>query len=123
MGSYPNADLLYGIDLGMYEESDWPWYTEELEEEHGSPEEALEHLLKDVQGVHHSSYGNLYSGYTGVALCTQSVHATAYEAEPVSISQLTETVGDDARLKAAWAVLYPDQAAPEPTWFMVVSYG
>lgn len=124
MDSHPSAELLYGIDLGTGDESpEWPWYTEELEKGHGGPTEALDHLLKDVPGVGHDTYGNFYSGYTGVALCTQVVHASAYEAREVGIETLTGTVGDDARLRAAWAVLYPDQVMPEPRWFLVVSYG
>lgn len=121
MGSYPSASLLYGIDLGLTEEADWPWYTEELAEEYGDPVEAIEHLLKPVPGVGYDMYGNSYSGNTGLALYTQAVHARAYEAKPVGIDQLTGTVEDDASLRAAWAILYPDQLMPEPTWFMVVS--
>lgn len=123
MGSYPSADLLYGIDLGVKEDSDRPWLTEELEEEHGGPSEVIDHLLKGVKGVGHVMYGNFYSDYTGLALCTQSVHATAYDARPVGIDRLTGTAEDDKALKAAWALLYPDTVMPEPGWFMVVSYG
>lgn len=123
MGSYPSADLLYGIDLGMTEDSDWPWFTEELEEEHGDSAEALDHLLRGIEGVGYDTYGNACTGYTGLALCTRSVHATAYDAEPIGIDRLTDTVEDDKRLKTAWAVLYPDQTMPEPGWFIVVSYG
>lgn len=122
MGSYPSADLLYGIDLGLTEESDWPWFTEELEDVHGDPAEALDHLLRST-GARYGTYGNYCSGYTGLALCTQRVHATAYEAASVGIDRLTDTVEDDKRLKAAWAVLYPDTVMPEPGWFIVVSYG
>lgn len=122
MGSYPSADLLYGIDLGLTEESDWPWFTEEREKQHGDPEEVLDHLLRGT-GVRYDTYGNFCSDYTGLALCTQSVHASAYEAEPVGIDRLTGTVEDDKRLKAVWAVLYPDTAMPDPGWFIVVSYG
>lgn len=123
MGSYPSADLLYGIDLGLTEEVERPdWFTEELEEEHGDMGEVLDHLLRGT-GARYNIYGNLCSGYTGLALRTQSVHATAYGARPVSTDRLTGTVDDDKRLKAAWAVLYPDQTMPEPGWFIVVSYG
>lgn len=123
MGCYPSASLLYGIDLGLHEESDWPWLTDELEEEHGGAEDVLDHLLRNVKKVGHDTYGNTQSGYTGLALCTRVVHASAYEARPVGIDQLTGTVQDDEALRAAWAVLYPGQLMPEPTWFMVVSYG
>ena len=123
MGSYPSASLLYGIDLGRTEDADFPWYTDEMEEEYGDPVEAIEHLLKPVPGVGYDTYGNFFSGNTGLALCTQAVHARAYEAEPVGIDRLTGTVEDDARLGAAWTVLYPDQTMPEPAWFMVVSFG
>jgi hypothetical protein len=124
MGSYPSASLLYGIDLGLEEEEERPdWLTEELEEEYGSPGEVLDHLLKGVPKVGYDTYGNFNSGYTGLALCTQAVHATAYTAESIGGDQLTDTVEDDARLKEAWAILYPDQIMPEPGWFMVVSYG
>lgn len=122
MGSYPSADLLYGIDLGLKEDSDWPWFTEELEEEHGDSAEVLNHLLRGT-GVRYDVYGNACTDYIGLALYTQSVHATAYDAEPVGIDRLTGTAEDDKPLKAAWAVLYPDRAIPEPGWFIVVSFG
>jgi len=123
MGSYPSADLAYGIDLGLDEEvGRHSWFTDELEEEHGSETKVLNALLKDVRGVGHLTYGNSITGYTGLILCTQSVHAYAYDAVRVGIDQLTGTVEDDARLRAAWAVLYPDRLMPEPEWLMAISY-
>lgn len=126
MGSYPSADLVYGLNLGLNEDLDegaWPWLTDELESEHGWSGDVLEHLLKDIKGVGYATYGNLNSDYTGFALCTRAFHARAYEPKPVDIVQLTGTVSDDKALKAAWAVLYPDQVMPEPGWFIVLSYG
>lgn len=124
MGMYPSADLLYGIDLGMEDKMERPgWFTEELEEEHGGMAEVLDHLLRGT-GVRYGTYGNLCSGCTGLALCTQSVHATAYDAEPVGIDRLTDTAEeDDKALEAAWTVLYPGQTMPEPGWFIVVGFG
>ena len=124
MGMYPSAALLYGIDLGIEEEVGRPdWLTEELEEEYGSPCEVLDHLLRHIEGIGHDTYGNSHTGYTGIALCTQYIGATAYKATPVGIDRLSATVKDDAILKAAWAVLYPHQLVPDAGWFMVLSYG
>lgn len=124
MGSYPSADLLYGIDLGLDEERERPdWFTEELESEYGDETETLDHLLKGVKGVGHLWYGNACSGYGGLALCTRRVGASAYTPVPAGIDRLTGTAEDDEALKAAWAILYPDQLMPEPSWFIVVSYG
>lgn len=124
MGMYPSADLLYGIDLGLEDEMERPdWFTEELEEEHGSMAEALDHLLRSVGGVGYHTYGNFLSGYTGLALCTQSVGVRAYEAKRVGVNQLTGMAEDDKALEAAWAVLYPGQIMPEPGWFIVLSLG
>jgi hypothetical protein len=124
MGSFPSADLLYGIDLGMDEDREQPeWFTEELEEEYGGEDEVLDHLLKGIKGVGYCRYGNRVNGYTGLALCTQLVGAGAYKAKPIGIDQLSATVGDDNTLRAAWAILYPDQLMPDPGWFLTVSYG
>ena len=124
MGAYPSADLLYGIDLGPDKDRERPgWFTEELEEEHGSETDVLDRLLRGVKGVGHLRYGDSYSGYRSLALCTQSVGASAYTPEPVDPNLFASTAGDDEILRAAWAVLYPGQLMPEPGWFMVVSYG
>jgi len=124
MGMYPSADLLYGIDLGMDEERDRPdWFTEELEEEYGSETDVLDVLLKSIKGVGHLWYGNACNGYGGLALCTQSVGASAYNARHIGIDRLSATVKDDNALRAAWAILYPDQLMPDPGWFLTVSYG
>lgn len=124
MGMYPSADLMYGIDLGMDEERDRPdWFTEELEAEHGDETEVLDVLLKNLHGIYHHWYGNASTGYGGLALCTQSVGASAYKAVPVGIDRLTATVQDDAILQIAWGILYPDTVRPEPGWFLTVSYG
>lgn len=124
MGSYPSADLVYGIDLGLDEEvGRHSWFTDELEEEHGSETDVLDVLLKDVKGAGYLRYGNSDTGYKGLLLCTQVIHASAYETVRVGIDRLTGTVEDDARLRAAWAALYPDRLMPEPEWLMVVSYG
>jgi hypothetical protein len=123
MGSYPSAALLYGIDLGIYGEEDWEWFTPELEEEHGGPEEVLSHLLSGVDGVSQDTYGNFNSGYQGVALCTKALFAHAYEAEVLAENHLSVDPEDTERLREAWEILYPGEKMPSPKWFIVVSYG
>ena len=123
MGSFPSADLVYGIDLGLYEEAEYSWYTDEMEAEHGDPGEALDRILRGIEGIGYAVYGNFVSGYAGLALTTQSIGARAYEARHVDIATLTGTVGDDDKLRVAWAKLHPDTLMPEPGWFIVVSYG
>jgi hypothetical protein len=130
MGMYPSADLMYGVDLGLLEEAhDWQyaWSTDELEDEHGGLYEVGAHLLKEagVTGVSVGIYGNFASGYMGCFLYTRQVHAVAYGAETVTGVTLAGPVEEDdnARLAAAWKVLYPGRDVPEFGWAMVVSYG
>lgn len=124
MGSYPSADLVYGIDLGILGEVDYDWYTDEMEAEHGSSAEALDHLLQGVEGVGYTTYGNAYSEYGGLALSTQCLGARAYEATHISAGVFADVTGeDDEKLRVAWSMLHPDTAMPEPGWFIVVSYG
>lgn len=124
MGAYPSADIVYGIDLGIEEDgAEWPWLTEELEEERGGPEDVLDYLLKEVRKVAHHKYGNRLSGFTGFVLCTKGIGVPAYDVKEIKVADLTDTVEDDRLLREAWAILYPDQVMPDPKWLATVSYG
>lgn len=125
MGSYPSADLVYGIDLGLSEEEDWPWYTEELYDEYGDDVSIVEHLIREIPHVRCSSYGNYNSGYTGLYLYTEFLHATAYDVRELSESDLRveDQENRDVLLRDAWSLLYPDRFAFKPGWFIALSYG
>lgn len=125
MGSYPRADLMYGVDLGPDEDRDHSWFTEELENEHGDVTEAARHLLKEagLKGVRLKTYGNPGSGYTLSALTTRGIHATAYDAETVTAEMLQVPDTDDELLRQAWELVGDDGPMPKPSWFIVVSYG
>lgn len=126
MGSYPRADLMYGVDLGPDEERETPeWFTDELEDEYGGVTEAAGHLLKEagLKGVRLEIYGNGNTGYSLSALCTRRVHATAYEAKTVTAEMLQVPDTDDELLRQAWELVGDDGPMPKPSWFIVVSYG
>lgn len=126
MGSYPSADLIYGVDLGPDEEREAPeWFTDEMEDEHGGIEEAANHLLKEagLEGVSLERYGNANTGYMGSALHTRGLSARAYEAKTVTAETLQVPDTDAELLRQAWELVGDDGPMPEPSWFIVVSYG
>jgi hypothetical protein len=124
MGSYPSAALMYGVDLGVDEDRDLSWFTEELEYEHGDITEAAGLLLKEagLKGVRLETYGNL-ANYTLSALTTRGIHATAYDAKTVTAEMLQVPDTDTELLQRAWELVGNDGPMPEPSWFIVVSYG
>lgn len=125
MGSYPSADLVYGVDLGPEEDWETPWFTPELEEEHDDASKAVGPVLKEagLAGVRLVPYGDLNTGYTLNALATRTIHATAYDPETVTPGMLAVPDGDAEQLRKAWALVGDGGACPEPGWFIVVSYG
>lgn len=133
MGTYPSADLNYGIELGdielYYDESseqdheEFTWLTWELWSASWEWETASATYLKQqgIEGVQLTNYG--HHDNPQYALVTKTIGCYGWgDTTTVDATALAVT-DDDDRLRRAWELLFPGNAPGPIAWRLSATFG
>lgn len=123
MGSFPGAQLMFGVDFG--EDYEPEWFEGDEYADGFSASEAAEKRLKEagIAGVSVETYGNRNSGYTRLFLSAAGRSFYAYGPAEFTPKMLTEPPEAADAVIRAYEVLNPGEDCPKPGWFLTLTYG